>query len=51
MNEENEKSMKDILAQALLALLVVYIGIKILVFFFQAIKNRQVMGLARDVII
>ena len=51
MNEENEKPMKDILPQVLLALLVLYIGIKILVFFFHAIKNRKVMGQARDVII
>ena len=51
MNEENEKPMKDIVSQALLALLVLYIGIKILLLFYQAIKNRKVMGQARDVIV
>ena len=35
----------------MLALLVLYIGMKILILFYQAIKNRKVMGLARDVII
>ena len=51
MNEQNGQSVKDILWTAVLALLVLYIAIKILVLFFQAIKNRRVMGLARDVIV
>ena len=51
MNEENPKPMIDILSTALLSLLVIYVAFKILMFFFQAIKNRQVMGMARDVII
>jgi hypothetical protein len=51
MNEETPKPMMDILTTALLSLGVIYVAFKILIFFFQAIKNRQVMSMARDVII